>query len=102
MDKQILPALHNSTPLTPANPLSFNGWRKLPIFASMNPTTKYRLRAILLALWFSVRPSRMYEKTPHYDCTYWQHLYINLCYVYRWATFTETQSDRDFEKKANG
>lgn len=67
----------------------------------MKPTLRYRLRAIFYALWFSVRPSWMYEKKGHHEWSYLEHLYVNLCYCYRWATFTETQSDRDFEKKAN-
>lgn len=58
-----------------------------------------RVKAIYNSLKHGLLPYWMYEKNPHYDCTYFEHLWINIKYAYRWATFNELQSDIDFEKE---
>ncbi len=58
-----------------------------------------RARAIWEALWFGIRPSWMYEATPHYDCGYRRHLAMNLALAWRWATWRETDDDRAFARE---
>lgn len=58
----------------------------------------YRARAIYNALKHGLLPWWMYERQRHYDCTYWEHLVINLKYACRWMMFTEDASDVEFEK----
>lgn len=60
-----------------------------------------RLRAIYKALYHGLLPYWMYESEKHYDCSYWQHLLINLRYAFRWLTFREDQSDIEFENTIN-
>lgn len=60
-----------------------------------------RMRAIFCALYFGILPYWCYEKTRHYQCSYWQHLMINLKYAWRWLSFTETAKDIEFEKRTN-
>lgn len=56
-----------------------------------------RFQAIRRALWYGLLPSRFYESEPHYDCSYWSHLWMNLKYAFVWVTWRETEEDRDFE-----
>lgn len=60
-----------------------------------------RLRAIYGALKYGILPWWMYERVKHYECSYWQHLRINLRYALRWALFKEDKSDVEFEIKTN-
>jgi hypothetical protein len=60
-----------------------------------------RLRAILKALYHGLLPWWMYESKKHYECSYWQHLWINVIYAWRWLTFGEYESDVEFEKQIN-
>jgi hypothetical protein len=60
-----------------------------------------RLKAIYKALYHGILPYWCYEDVKHYDCSYWQHLWINIQYAFRWATFREYQSDVEFEKTNN-
>lgn len=62
---------------------------------------KVRIRAICKAIYHGVLPYRCYEKVKHYDCSYLQHLLINLKYAWRWVTFKEDESDIAFEKQIN-
>jgi hypothetical protein len=60
-----------------------------------------RIRAIACALFYGVAPSRVYEAERHYDCSYLEHLGINLALAWRWLTFRETWEDVDFEREVN-
>jgi hypothetical protein len=60
-----------------------------------------RVRAIYKALLHGLLPYWCYEKECHYECSYLYHLWINLKYAARWATFQEDQSDIEFEKQTN-
>jgi len=60
-----------------------------------------RARAIYRAIKHGVLPYWLYEKEKHYDCSYIEHLAINLRYAWRWITFTELKSDVSFEKSSN-
>ena len=60
-----------------------------------------RGRAIYKCFYHGILPYWMYEKEKHYSCSYWVHLWINICYAFRWITFTETESDKQFEKVTN-
>lgn len=60
-----------------------------------------RIKAILSALYHGIMPYWVYEKQKHYECSYLRHLWINIQYAFRWATFRELESDREFEKDAN-
>lgn len=60
-----------------------------------------RAKAIYHCLKYGLLPWWMYEDKKHYDFGYWQHLWINLCYAFKWATFRETESDIIFEKEVN-
>jgi hypothetical protein len=60
-----------------------------------------RPKAILKALYHGILPYWFYEKERHYGCSYWQHLWINIQYAFRWATFREYESDIEFEKTNN-
>lgn len=60
-----------------------------------------RLKAIYKALYHGILPYWIYEKQKHYQCSYWQHLLINIRYAFVWLTFQEDQSDVDFERTIN-
>lgn len=60
-----------------------------------------RLKAILNCLYFGLLPWWMYEKKRHYDCSYVYHLVINIQHAWRWATFHEDESDKEFESEVN-
>jgi hypothetical protein len=60
-----------------------------------------RIRAILKALYFGLMPYWVYEKVRHYECSYFRHLVINIRYAFRWVTYSEDESDRQFELKTN-
>jgi hypothetical protein len=60
-----------------------------------------RLKAILNCLRFGVLPWWAYEKKRHYDCSYFEHLLINIRYAWRWVTYQDDESDRDFESEVN-
>jgi len=62
---------------------------------------KVRMRAIAHAIYFGVMPYWVYEQVKHYDCSYLQHLAINVRYAWRWITYQEDESDREFELKTN-
>lgn len=57
-----------------------------------------RIKAICSAVKHGFLPSCLYEKTKHYECSYLRHLWINIKYACRWASFCEDQSDIEFEK----
>jgi hypothetical protein len=61
-----------------------------------------RLRAIYYSLKHGLLPWWLYESTPHYDCSYWYHLWINMKYAARWLTFQEDEADWAFERETNG
>lgn len=42
-------------------------------------TTKFS--EIVKCIWFAILPFWFYESKKHYDCTYWQHLKMNLNYI---------------------
>lgn len=67
----------------------------------MRPVSMIRTRAILKALYFGIMPYWVYENVRHYECSYWQHLVINIKYAWRWITYSEDESDREFELKTN-
>ena len=60
-----------------------------------------RIRAILKALFYGIMPYWTYESVRHYECSYFTHLVINIRYAWRWITYSEDESDRDFELKTN-
>jgi hypothetical protein len=60
-----------------------------------------RAKAILKAIYHGLMPYGVYEQKRHYKCSYLQHLWINICYGWRWATFRELDSDIEFEKQTN-
>jgi hypothetical protein len=60
-----------------------------------------RVKAILYCLKFGLLPYWLYEKKCHYDCSYVEHLWINVKYAWRWMTFSEYESDVDFEMSEN-
>lgn len=60
-----------------------------------------RVKAISYSLLYGLLPYWCYEKTKHYSCSYWYHLYINMKYALRWITFTEDNSDITFEQEVN-
>jgi hypothetical protein len=60
-----------------------------------------RIKAIYKAMFHGFLPWWMYEKAKHYNCSYLRHLWINLCYAFRWATFRELESDIEFESQIN-
>jgi hypothetical protein len=60
-----------------------------------------RIRAIYKCVVHGLLPYWMYEKQKHYTCSYLEHLAINIKYAWRWATFSETESDINFEKTTN-
>jgi hypothetical protein len=63
---------------------------------------KVRIKAIYYAIKFGLLPYWLYEAERHYECSYFQHLCVNLNYAWRWITFHENISDLDFEKETNG
>lgn len=60
-----------------------------------------RIKAIWNCLKYGLLPWWVYEKEKHYDSSYWQHLWINLTYAWRWLLWKETCSDIQFEKEIN-
>lgn len=60
-----------------------------------------RVTAIAYSLLYGLFPYWVYERKCHYDCTYLQHLVINLKYSWRWLSFQEYESDVEFEKITN-
>lgn len=60
-----------------------------------------RVKVIYNSIKHGLLPWQLYEKEKHYNCSYWQHLWINIQYSWRWITFKELQSDIDFETKNN-
>lgn len=60
-----------------------------------------RLKAIFKAFYYGVLPYWAYERVKHYDCSYFTHFLINVKYAFRWLTFTEDESDIEFEKTIN-
>lgn len=60
-----------------------------------------RIKAIWNCLKYGLLPWWTYEKEKHYNCGYWQHLWINLTYACRWLLCKETDSDIQFEKEIN-
>lgn len=62
---------------------------------------RIRIKAILNCLYFGLLPWWVYERNRHYDCSYIRHLAINIQYAWRWITFQENESDREFELKVN-
>lgn len=60
-----------------------------------------RSKAIYNAIKHGLLPYWMYETEKHYDCSYWQHLFINVRYAFRWITFRELELDIEFEKEIN-
>lgn len=62
-----------------------------------------RLRAIGYALWFAFAPWWWYEREPHYaPMSYCEHAAMNLKHGWRWATWRESDDDREFEREVNG
>lgn len=62
-----------------------------------------RIRAIICALWYGVLPWQLYERECHYrGMTYGEHLLLNLRLAVTWATWSETEDDREFERTVNG
>ncbi len=45
-----------------------------------------KLTQVLDCLKYGILPWRCYEDVKHYDCTYWQHMRINLCEAWRIIT----------------
>lgn len=67
-----------------------------------NPgAAEVRARAIRLALWYGIVPSRFYEAEPHHSWSYWRHLGVNLAQAWRWLTHTQTPEDEAFERRVN-
>lgn len=62
---------------------------------------KVRLKAIWFAVYHGFIPSFMYEETPHHNTTYLNHLWINIKYALRWASFREDADDVEFERETN-
>lgn len=60
-----------------------------------------RLKIIYNCLYHGLLPYYFYEKECHYECSYLEHLIINLKYAYRWLSFNETGDDIEFEKENN-
>lgn len=60
-----------------------------------------RLKAIYKSIYHGLMPYWVYEGQKHYECSYLQHLWINIKYAFRWATFREDESDIEFEKEIN-
>lgn len=64
-----------------------------------------RARAVWLALKYGVLPWWMYEAECHYPAEgasgYLAHLRLNLGLARRWATFTESAADAEFEREVN-
>ena len=60
-----------------------------------------RFRAIYKAIYHGLMPYWFYEKECHYQCSYLEHLWINLQYAWRWISFSEYQSDIEFEQQTN-
>lgn len=62
-----------------------------------------RARAIALALFYGLVPSRFYEPEPHYapEWSYWRHCWANLTVAARWLLGRETEYDRWFEENIN-
>lgn len=56
-----------------------------------------RAKAILKALFYGIAPWWMYERKCHYECSYSEHLTMNLKMAYRWATKNEREDDVEFE-----
>lgn len=46
-------------------------------------------------------PWWVYEPRPHYRRGYIKHLWLNLKQMFVWATCTETELDREFERNIN-
>lgn len=60
-----------------------------------------KLRAIKYALFYGIMPYWIYEHSKHYNCSYWQHLIMNLQYAYRWLINDIGYSDIKFELTTN-
>jgi len=60
-----------------------------------------RARAIFFCLLYGLLPWWAYERERHYQCSWWEHLKINAAYAWRWLTFQEDESDREFERSTN-
>jgi hypothetical protein len=60
-----------------------------------------RVKAIWNAFKHGILPWWCYESHKHYKGNYWAHLWLNIKYAWRWATFREFESDIDFENKTN-
>ena len=60
-----------------------------------------RIKAIMYSLYHGFMHYWVYESSKHYNCSYFQHLWINITYAFRWMTFREDKSDIEFERSKN-
>jgi hypothetical protein len=60
-----------------------------------------RTKAVLFCIKYGLLPWWFYEKKKHYDCSYWEHLRLNITYALRWLRGKETEDDIEFEKTTN-
>ena len=60
-----------------------------------------RTRAVLKALYHGLLPYWCYEKVRHYECSYLQHLVVNLKYAFRWIIGKQQFGDIRFELTIN-
>lgn len=56
-----------------------------------------RFKAIYYSIIHGLLPWWCYEDVKHYDCSYLQHLWINVVYAFRWFIDKQTYSDIKFE-----
>lgn len=61
--------------------------------------SRVRSKQIRDALWFGLRPSWMYESTPHYGGGYLHHAAMNVALAWRWAWRRETAEDIEFARE---
>lgn len=59
------------------------------------------IRAVFYSIKYGLLPYCMYESVKHYECSYWQHLKMNMQYAARWISGDVDESDYEFERETN-
>jgi hypothetical protein len=61
-----------------------------------------KARAIFNCIYFGIMPWWVYERNrPHYDCTYREHLNMNMMQAWIWFTNLYVHEDVSFERMVN-
>jgi len=57
-------------------------WEEVGLIIALKPSTKSKFRGIFDCIKYGLLPFWCYEKHKHYECSYWQHLLINIKYAW--------------------